>query len=135
MYDLIRYNNEHKECLSYLKYEDYSPEQIELIGYKRNKFDFAKEIVEDASDRIIKEAKKLIPENYEYEIVNIDNEINKYIEEKIKIELRNTDVSYAREYRTFGGGIPKKDIEKFPILEQYKGKDISYIVTESIEIL
>ena len=80
-------------------------------------------------------ARNLIDYNYHYEILNIDDEINKYIEDKIKIELRNTDVSYAREYRTFDSGIPKKDLEKFPILEQYKDKDISYIVTESIEIL
>ena len=29
----------------------------------------------------------------------------------------------------------KKDLDKFPILKEYVGKDISYIVTESIEIL
>lgn len=42
---------------------------------------------------------------------------------------------FAREYRTFDGSIPKKDLDKFPILKQYEGKDISYIVSESVEIL
>ena len=51
------------------------------------------------------------------------------------MQLKNTEISYAREYRTFDNGIPKKDLEKFPILEQYKDKDISYIITESVEIL
>ena len=44
-------------------------------------------------------------------------------------------VQSAREIRTFDNPIPKKDLEKFPILEQYKGQDISYIVYESIDIL
>ena len=52
-----------------------------------------------------------------------------------KVELHNTDTSSAREYRTFDNSIPKKDLEKFPISDKYNGKDISYIVYESIEIL
>lgn len=135
LYDLLNYNLMHNENLSYLYYRDDDKRRQELINYKRNKDNIAKTIVEEDSDLIIEMARNLIDYNYHYEILNIDDEINKYIEDKIKIELRNTDVSYAREYRTFDSGIPKKDLEKFPILEQYKGKDISYIVTESIEIL
>ena len=37
---------------------------------------------------------------------------------------------FVREYRTFDGSIPKKDLDKFPILKQYEGKDISYIVSK-----
>lgn len=135
LYDLLNYNLMHNENLSYLYYRDDDKRRQELINYKRNKDNIAKTIIEEDSDLIIEMARNLIDYNYHYEILNIDDEINKYIEDKIKIELRNTDVGYAREYRTFDSGIPKKDLEKFPILEQYKDKDISYIVAESIEIL
>lgn len=54
----------------------------------------------------------------------------------MKIEIFKTGkITSAREVRTFDNPIPKKDLEKFPILEQYRGQDISYIVFESIEIL
>lgn len=135
LYDLLFYNQRNCYCHSFIKYEDDDTERIKLIALKRNKDNLSKNFVEFDSDNIIEQAKKLIPEGYVYEPTNIDDEINKYIEDKIKIELRNTDVSYAREYRTFDSGIPKKDLEKFSILKQYEGKDISYIVTESIEIL
>lgn len=135
LYDLLSYQLIYNSNTSYLIYEDNDPRRIELINYKRNKNNIAKSIIEEDSDEIINEARELVNNNYSYEVINIDDEINKYIENKIKLELRNSNVSYAREYRTFDSEIPKKDLEKFPILEQYKGKDISYIVTESIEIL
>ena len=41
----------------------------------------------------------------------------------------------ARQVRTFGAkSISKKDLQEFPILEKYLGKDISYIIYSSIEI-
>lgn len=135
LYDLLSYNLIYNTNASYLIYDDKDPRRQELIDYKRNKNNIAKSIIEEDSDNIINEARELIDYNYNYEVLNIDNEINKYIESQIKLEIRNTDVSYAREYRTFDNDIPKKDLEKFPILQQYKGQDISYIVTESIEIL
>lgn len=133
--DLLAYNSKNCYCDSFIKYNDNDDFREHLINLKRNKHLLSKEFVEQDSDEIIEQAKLLIPEDYVYEAANIDDEINKYIEDKIKIELRNTDTSYAREIRTFDNPIPSKDLEKFPILEQYKGKDISYIVTESIEIL
>lgn len=36
---------------------------------------------------IIEKAKLLIPENYKYEPINLDDKINAYIEEKIREEL------------------------------------------------
>ena len=135
LYDLINYNLIHNENLSYLYYRDDDKRRQELINYKRNKGNIAKTIIEEDSDLIIEMARNLIDYNYSYEVLDIDDEINKYIEDNIKLELRNTETSYAREYRTFDNAIPKNDLEKFKILEQYKGKDISYIVTESIEIL
>ena len=135
LYDLLNYNLLYNENKSYLTYEDNDIRRRTLIEYKRNKNNIAKTIIEEESDLIIERARQLIDYNYTYEVTNIDDEINKYIENKIKIQLRNDNVTYAREVRTFDNPIPKKDIEKFHILEQYKGQDICYIVTESIEIL
>lgn len=135
LYDLLNYNLLYNENKSYLTYENDDIRRETLIEYKRNKNNIAKTIIEEESDLIIEQARQLIDYNYTYEIINIDEEINNYIENKIKIQLRNNNVSYARELRTFDNPIPKKDIEKFPILAKYKGQDISYIVTESIEIL
>lgn len=135
LYDLLNYQLIYNSNTAYLTYEDNDPRRIELINYKRNKNNIAKSIIEQDSDEIINEARELVDYNYSYEVTNIDEEINKYIENKVKEELRNTEISYAREYRTFDNDIPKKDLEKFPVLKQYKGRDISYIITESIEIL
>lgn len=135
LYDLLNYQLIYNSNTAYLTYEDNDPRRIELINYKRNKNNIAKSIIEQDSDEIINEARELVDYNYSYEVTNIDEEINKYIENKVKEELRNTEISYAREYRTFDNDIPKKDLEKFPVLKQYKGRDISYIITESVEIL
>ena len=107
-----------------------------MVNIKRNNNYYPKEYVENKSDLVIQEAKELIPENYKYEPVDLSNEVSKYIENKLKMDLlKNNKVVSAREYRTFDNGVPKKDLEKFPILEQYQGKDISYIVYESLELL
>ena len=135
LYDLLEFNLLNHTNKSYLIYSYDDPRRRELIEYKRNINNIAKSIIEAESDLIIEKARNLIDYNYSYEVLNIDDEINKYIEDKIKIQLRKTNVSYARELRTFDSQIPKSDIKKFPILEQYQGQDISYIVTESIEIL
>ena len=135
LYDLLNYEMIHNTNNSYLYYKDGAPRREELIKYKRNKNNIAKSIIEEDSDLFIERARQLVDYDYNYEVINIDDEINDYIEDKIKLELRNTNTSSAREYRTFDSDIPKKDLEKFPILEKYKGKDISYIVYESIEIL
>ena len=135
LFDLLLYNENHDECLSFFTYSNDDIRKEQLKRFKRNKDVLSKTIVEEDSDLIIEKAKKLIPEDYVYEVLNIDDEINNYIEKQIKLETRNTNISYAREYRTFDSDIPKNDLKKFPILEQYKGKDISYIVFESIEII
>ena len=135
LYDLLVYINLIGENTSYLTYDDDNDRRTELINYKRNKKNITKQLIEEDSDNIINRARELVDYNYHYEVIDLDEEINTYIENKIKVQLRNTNVSYAREYRTFDNDIPKKDLEKFSILKQYKGQDISYIVTESIEIL
>lgn len=136
LYDLLEYNRLNNDTKSYLVYEYNSNRQKELLDYKRNNNNIALSIIEQDSDDIINRARELIDYNYSYEYENIDNEINKYIESNLKIELFKTSkITNAREVRTFDNPIPKKDLEKFPILEQYRGQDISYIVFESIEIL
>lgn len=135
LFDILSYDACYNSNISYLIYDDNDPRRQELINYKRNKDNIAKDIIEKESDMFIEEAKKFIESDYVYETINIDDEIHTYIENKIKLEVRNTNVSYARELRTFDNQIPKSDLKKFPILEQYQGQDISYIVTEGIEIL
>lgn len=131
---LLEYNTYSDSTLSYLGYKEEAREK--MINLKRNKDNLSKEYVERESDFLIKNAKTLISENYKYEVINMDKEINKYIEDKLKIEItKNSKTMSAREVRTFDNPISKKDLDKFPILEDYKGQDISYIVYESIEIL
>lgn len=131
---LLEYNVINNTNVSYLKYKEQAKEK--MINIKRNKDNLSKEFVERDSEYYIENSKRLVPKDYKYNIINIDDEINKYIEDKIKLELiNNNQTTYARQYRTFGTPIPKKDMNKFPVLEKYKGQDISYIVYESIEIL
>lgn len=136
LYFLLQNNVEGDEKRSYIAYSSNNPRQQRLVDLKRNKNNLSKEYVEEESDHIIECAKNLLPEDYKYESVDLSNEISAYLEKHLKTDLlKNSDCLSAREYRTFDSGIPKKDLEKFPILEQYKGQDISYIVYESIEIL
>lgn len=136
LYDLLEYNLKNNDRRSYLTYKNDSDRRKKLIDYKRNNNNIALSIVTKDSDDFINRARELVDYNYSYEYKNIDTEINQYIEKNIKLELLKTSpIMSAREYRTFDGNIPKKDLEKFPILQQYDGKDISYIVYESVEIL
>lgn len=134
LYDLLEYNLKNNELRSYLTYTEIGKNS--MIGYKRNTDNLTKEYMAQDSDDVINRARELIDYNYVYEYKNIDDEINKYIEDKIKLELlKESKYVYAREHRTFGARIPKKDLEKFECLKELDGQDISYIVTESIEIL
>lgn len=58
-----------------------------LLECKRNKDNMAVNIIEEESDDIINKARELIDYNYHYEVKNIDEEINKYIEKEIKKEI------------------------------------------------
>lgn len=132
--DILSYIERTKEQVSYLKYQE--KERNFMIAEKRNKNNYTKEQVEKCSDIEIEISKNLIPENYKYEPIDLSQEVSKYIEDKLKLELlKNNIIMSAREIRTFDNKIPKKDVEKFPILKEHDGKDISYIVYESIEIL
>lgn len=132
--DLLTINIGDNDNLSYLVYD--GALKNFMIDIKRNKYNYTKEQVEECDDRIIEHAKQLIPEDYKYEPIDLSDEVSAYLEKHLKTELtKGSETLSAREYRTFDSGIPKKDLEKFPILEQYRGQDISYIVYESIEIL
>lgn len=120
---------------SYLVYLD-GQERESMICVKRNALGFSKDDAIRLSDHFIEEAKKLISEDYKYEPLDLSKQVSKYIENKLKLELiKNSNIISAREVRTFDNDIPKKDLEKFKELEKYRGKDISYIVYESLEIL
>lgn len=131
LYDILYMNEVNNENYSYLIYNN--PE--EMINIKRNKYNYSKKFVEAASDNIILLAKDIIPQDYKYDLINLDEEVNSYIEDKIKLQLNKSECVYAREVRTFDNEISKNDLKKFPVLEKYVGEDISYIVYESIEIL
>lgn len=134
LYNLLDYNLRYNTNLSYLEYGETDAKK--MIAIKRNSDNLSKEYVEQESDNFINRARELIDYTYVYEYKNIDNEINNYIEDKLKLDLlKNNHVMSAREVRTFDNDVPKKDLEKFPVLAQYKGQDVSYIVYESIEIL
>lgn len=136
LHDLLSYNIRSGEHKSYLNYYDKDVVRDILIDLKRNKNNMAKEFAEEQGDVYIEHAKQLIPEDYKYEPIDLSNEVSAYLEKHLKTELtKGGETLSAREYRTFDSDIPKKDLEKFPILERYKGQDISYIVYESIEIL
>ena len=138
LYDLVHYNIINDTSYSYLKYNDDDDARF-MINLKRNQRYgeqlIDKEYAEKRSDEIIIDVKDIIPEDYKYEPVDLSNEVSKYIEDSLKIQLNNNGCSYAREVRTFGNNIAKKDLEKFPILREHNGEDISYIVYESVEIL
>lgn len=83
----------------------------------------------------ISEADTYIPKDYKYIPVDLYDEIMNIIINNLKIKLSSSEITSARQYRTFGATIPKRDLQSFPILKNYKNKDISYIVYEHLEIL
>ena len=135
LHTILIYINDTGKFISFFKYDDDIRKEF-LIDVKRNKKNYNQVKAEFYADHEIEWAKELIPQDYEYEPIDLSNEVSAYLEKHLKTDLlKDSDCLSAREYRTFDGGVPKKDLERFPILEQYKGKDISYIVYESIEIL
>lgn len=133
LYDLIR-NNIISGCNnSYLRYED--ERRDEMIRVKRTGNNFSVQEMEQISDQLIQSVKKYVDMLPPYEPVDLEKEISSYLEKEIKKSLFKTPVTTAREIRTFGKDIPKQDLSKFPELQNYKDKDVSYIVYESLEIL
>ncbi len=138
LFDLLEYNNQNSADKSYLEYDEITA--IQMVNLKRNSINgkefYSKIDAEILADMCIKKAKEFIPEDYKYESINIDDEINNYIEKYIKLNLlKESSTVSARQVRTFGNEISTKDLKKFPELKKYQGMDISYIVYEQLEIL
>jgi len=127
--------------VSFITYKD-TPIRKELMAIKRNKNNcidrFMKMDItsfETMKKYIIEITNKYIPSDYKYIQVDLSKQITKYIKNNLKLELNNSNIKSARQYRTFGQMIPKNDLKRFPELVKYKGQDISYIVYETLEIL
>lgn len=88
LYDLLQKNlQEGNEYRSFLTYSDDNDVRKMLLSTKRNKEALTKEEVEEESDDIINRARELVDYNYHYEVIDLDAEINKYIEDKIRLNL------------------------------------------------
>lgn len=143
IFRLLNLLNMRDNSISFIDYTGNDMRDM-LLDIKRNKdlviekLDFLditsfETMKEDITETI--ESENLIPEDYKYIPVDLSLEISKYLKNHLKLELNNTSIKSARQFRTFGQAIPKKDLQKFPELEQYRGKDISYIVYETVEVL
>lgn len=88
LYDLLQKNlQEGNEYRSFLTYSDDDDMRKMLLSTKRNKEALTKEEAEEESDDIINRARELVDYNYHYEVIDLDAEINKYIEDKIRLNL------------------------------------------------
>lgn len=89
LYDLLQKNlQEGNEYRSFLTYSDDDNDVRKmLLSTKRNKEALTKEEAEEESDDIINRARELVDYNYHYEVIDLDAEINKYIEDKIRLNL------------------------------------------------
>lgn len=143
MLDILYLHNAYK---SFVEYDETVVARREwLIDVKKNNNDIIQEMhksgyidissVETIKDFIKKSTEQYIPKDYKYEQTDLLDDVVKYIEDKIKPMIFKSDIQSAREYRTFGKGIPKEDLKKFDELKKYKNEDISYIVYETLEIL
>jgi hypothetical protein len=139
--DLLKLNDSSK---SYIYYKDDDIMKKHLMAIKRNTGNCIDSLtyIDITSFETLKKhingqifEYELIPSDYKYEQVDLSKEITKYIKDNIKLDIKNTPTMSARQYRTFGQQIPKKDVQRFPELKQYQGQDISYIVYEELEIL
>lgn len=133
LFNVIHENFHYQKSVSYLVYNGANRDH--MIDIKRNRYNFPVEQFEELSDDFINAAKGLVEKMPPYEPVDLENEISAYLEKEIKKKVSNTTITSAREVRTFGKGIPKQDLDRFPELHNYRDKDISYIVYESLEVL
>jgi hypothetical protein len=138
--DLLVYNitTDFFNQKSYLEYNINNNREI-LIDIKRNKNNLSLNYVKEHCDDVISYMSKLLGGNECYlEFVKNydDTKVYNYLLNKIKLNLFNDNTTnFCRQVRTFNNEIPKADLQKFKELEKYIGKDISYIVYETLEIL
>lgn len=85
LYNLLDYNKRYNTLLSYLEYGEIDAK--EMIAIKRNSKNLSKEYMEQESDIFINCARELVDYNYTYEVINIDDEIGRYLEKEIRKEI------------------------------------------------
>lgn len=107
-----------------------------LIAIKRNSNNVKLKDVEEECDKILEWMHKFLQvHNYHFDInKNKDYWVHDYIKKSIKKQLIKEQYDSVREFRTFDNPIPKQDLDTFPILEKYKGKDIRYTIYMNIEV-
>lgn len=134
--ELMYVNIKGNYSLSFLEYDNDTNRDL-MLDLKRNKSNITREEAEILADNIIEETKLLLPKDYQYEVINIDNEISQYIEDSIKEELTKVNhIDYVETFRTRGDNISKQHLKKFPELKELKDNDdVRYTIYESIEIL
>lgn len=140
--DLLQnYNSEDNKSFIYYDIVERRDDKIlfdtreHLFNTKRNLHDCItrRNYTDDDIKLFVEEANTYIPTDYKYVPVDLSFEINEYMISKLKCKLNNTNISSVRQYRTFGGNIPKQDLKRFSELEKYVGKDISYNVYENVD--
>jgi len=141
---LIDLLKRYDSSISYISYDKEDVMSKHLMAVKRNTHNCINSLthIDTSSFETLKTyinntifEYELIPEDYKYIQVEMSIEISGYLKSHLKLEVNNTSIKSARQYRTFSQVIPKNDLKKFPELKQYTGQDISYIVYETVEIL
>lgn len=95
-----------------------------------------KEEVLAAANTMAKTVLSLIATMEPFETQEIPQSTYDLIEELMVERLFKPNKQFAaRAERTFNQNIPNRDLKDFPILEDYKGKDISYVVYSYLEFL
>ena len=93
--DLLEYNYNNylnnQKLVSFLIYENGDRRKY-LIDIKRNKYNYDLDYVIKDSDKIILENEKRIPSDYKYQVLNLDEEIFKYIENNMRILLEHKSI-------------------------------------------
>ena len=87
LHDLLEFITNTKQQASFLSYHNNA--RNFMIAEKRNKNNYNKAQVEFSSDFFLERAKKMIPTDYKYEPINIDEAISNYIETNLRKELCN----------------------------------------------
>lgn len=132
LWDLISLNDETKSFIEYNNLADtHYMKTIKRCGDNKpydEVFKNSQLLCEKARDKL---------KDYKFKPIQDDDSfIELYIEKELKklLVMKQNDI-FVRKVRTFDDGIPKSDLKKFKKLEEYKDKDVSYLVYEALEIL
>lgn len=121
--------------VAYIKYRDSALERKNLMAIKRSGAGNLESVL-DAAKSIAQNTFELANIMAPFESQPIPQSTYDLIEELMIENLFKPNKQFsARAERTFNQNIPSRDLKEFPILEQYKGKDISYVVYSYLEFL